>query len=138
VALSAFEDTSHPPGAGELKRMLGKSAPLWDQLIAETREAHAPITEDWNFAGAKYGWSLRLKQRDRVVLYMTPQAGQFLLGVALGGKAVAAADASVPASVRALIDDAPRYAEGRGIRFAVTKRADVAAAGHLAALKMRR
>ena len=138
MALSAFDDKSHRPGGDELKRTLGKSAPLWDQLIGETREVHASIKGEWNFAGAKYGWSLRLKQRDRVVLYMTPQAGQFLFGMALGEKAVAAAGTRLPVSVRTLIDDAPRYAEGRGIRFTVTRRADVAAARRLAALKLQR
>jgi hypothetical protein len=68
---------------------------------------------------------------------MTPQAGRFLLGLAVGERAIASAGTSLPARVRTLIDQAPRYAEGRGIRFPITKKADVAAAGQLAALKMR-
>ena len=135
--LSAFGDKSRTPGADDLRRVLGKSAPLWDLLIAETRDAPAPIAGEWRFAGAKYGWSLRLRRRDRVVLYMTPQSGQFLLGLALGVKAIASAGNTLPERVRALIDEAPHYAEGRGIRFPIRKEADVAAAGQLAALKMR-
>ena len=137
MALSAFDDKTHPPTAEDLRRTLGKAAPLWDRLIAEMAEAHAPIREEWNFAGAKYGWSLRLKRRARAVLYLTPQAGAFRLGVAIGDKAAAsAATAGVSARVRALIDGAPRYAEGRGIRFTVTTQADVRAARQLAALKL--
>lgn len=137
MALSVFDDRTHPPTAEDLRRTLGKAAPLWDRLIAEMAEAHAPIREEWNFAGEKYGWSLRLKRRARVVLYLTPQAGAFLLGVAIGEKAAAsAATAGVSARVRKLIDEAPRYGEGRGIRFTVTTQGDVSAARQLAALKL--
>jgi hypothetical protein len=134
MALSAFDDKAHRPGAGDLERMLGKSAPLWAQVIAETSERHGPIVEEWSFAGAKYGWSLRLKQKKRVVLYLTPQAGGFQLGIVVGAKA--AARAVVPARVRALLDEAPRYAEGIGIRFPVRTRQDVVSARHLSDVKL--
>ena len=134
MALSAFDDKSHRPEADELARVLGKSAPLWAQVIAETGERHGPIVQEWNFAGAKFGWSLRLKQKQRVVLYLTPQAGAFQLGIVVGAKA--AARAVVPARVRALLDAAPRYAEGIGIRFRVRGQQDVVAARHLADAKL--
>ena len=134
MALSAFDERSQRPGADDLKRTLGKSAPLWDRLIAQTIEAAGSLTQDWNFAGAKYGWSLRLKRRDRVVLYMTPQAGEFQLGIVLGAKAVARH--AVPAGVRALIEAAPRYAEGIGIRLPIRGKAGLATARHLTAIKL--
>jgi hypothetical protein len=137
MALSAFADKSHPPEPDELKTVLGQSAELWEQLVSHVAAAYPPITELWNFAGAKFGWSLRLKRRHRVVLYMTPQVGHFLLGVVLGDKAVRTAHgARLPEPVLALIDTAPRYAEGRGIRLPIATRDDLVAAQTLAALKM--
>jgi uncharacterized protein YdhG (YjbR/CyaY superfamily) len=137
VALSAFDEESHPPEPGGLEAVLGQSADLWDQLVTHVAEAYPPITQLWHFAGAKYGWSLRLKRRDRIVLYMTPQPGSFLLGVVLGETAAQAAhDSGLPEPVLALIDGAPRYGEGRGIRLAVSTGDDLAAARTLAALKM--
>ena len=137
MVLSALDDESHPPGPGELEAVLRGSAEPWEQLVAHVTAVYPPITQIWTFAGAKYGWSMRLKRRDRVVLYMTPQPGSFLLGVVLGEKAAKAAhDSGLPAPVLALIDDAPRYGEGRGIRFTVSTAEDLAAALALAALKM--
>jgi hypothetical protein len=137
MALSALDDKSRRPTPADLKRVLGKSASLWSELVSHVAEKHAPITEEWNFSGAKYGWSLRLKRKDRVVLYMTPQAGQFLAGIVLGEKAAKAAhEKGLPKPVLALIDAAPRYAEGRGIRFPVSTRADLRAVEQLAAVKM--
>jgi hypothetical protein len=139
MALSAFDGKSRPPSPAELKKVLGKSAGLWDQLISHITESSPPITEQWNFSGAKFGWSLRLRRKDRIVLYMTPQAGVFLVGIVLGEKAAKAAhESSLPDSVLTLIDGAPRYAEGRGIRLAVATRRDLLAVKQLAALKMAR
>jgi hypothetical protein len=137
MAMSAFDDRSRQPSREELRTVLGASAELWDALVEQVGKAHAPITEHWNFAGGKFGWSLRLKWKDRIVLYLTPQAGAFLAGVVLGDKAVAAARArGLPASVLALVHAAPRYAEGRGIRVTVTTREDLAAVEALATVKM--
>jgi hypothetical protein len=139
VALSAFDDESQPPGQEGLEAVLGQSAPLWEQLVTHVAAAYPPITPVWNFAGVKYGWSLRLKRRERIVLYMTPQPGSFLLGVVLGEKAAKSArDSGSPERVLALIDDAPRYGEGRGIRLTVSTGDDLAVAKMLAALKMSR
>ncbi|MBZ5590005.1 MAG: DUF3788 domain-containing protein [Acidobacteriia bacterium] len=139
MALSAFDDKSRPPGPPAIKHVLGKAAVLWVQLISHVAENHGPITEQWNFAGAKYGWSLRLRQGERVVIYMTPQAGGFLAGVVLGEKAASAAhESGLPAAVLAFIDSAPRYAEGRGIRLPVASRGDLRTVQQLVALKMAR
>jgi hypothetical protein len=137
MALSAFDDGTRQPTPDELAAVLGTAAAAWATLVRHIGERYPPITELWSFAGAKWGWSLRLKRKDRVILYLTPQAGQFQLGVVLGEKAVAAARASgLPEPVLALIDGAPRYAEGRGIRFAVTDEPGVQVGAQLAAIKM--
>jgi hypothetical protein len=136
-SLSAFDDKSRPPASGELAEVLGPALRPWDDLIAHVAATYPPITQLWNFAGAKYGWSLRLKCKDRVVLYMTPQADAFLLGIVLGERAAQAAhEMDLPDSVLPLIDAAPRYAEGRGIRLPVATGDDLAAVRALAALKM--
>jgi len=137
MALSVFDDKSRCPELSALNDVLGEAAGLWHQLVSHVADHYAPITEQWNFSGAKYGWSMRLKRKERVVLYMTPQAGQFLVGVVLGETAAAAAHKSgLPDSVLTLIDSAPRYAEGRGIRVAVGTADDLGAVQQLAALKM--
>lgn len=136
MALSAFDDSSRQPTAAGLRKVLGVSEPLWRELIAHATDAFAPISEAWGFAGAKFGWSLRIKRADRVLLYMTPQDSCFLVGVVLGEKAVAEAhDAGLPEAVLQLIDGAPRYAEGRGIRVPVSASADLTLVRHLLDLK---
>jgi len=139
LALSTFDDKVSIPKPKDLEAALGLSALLWERLVAGVARDHAPIEEAWSFAGAKFGWSLRLKHKDRIVLYLIPQTGHFLVGVVLGEKAVQAAhEHSLPGPVLDLIDNARPYAEGRGIRFPVTTPEDVDAALTLATVKMAR
>ena len=139
MALSAFDDPSSPPSPAEVAEVLGSAAGLWDRLVSDVTDSYPPITALWNFAGAKYGWSLRLRRRDRNLLHLTPQPGSFLLGVVLGEKAAAAArDGEAPQAVLRVIDEAPRYGEGRGIRMQVATVADLETARTLTALKMGR
>ena len=137
MALSAFDDKSHEPEATELQNTLGRAGARWDELVAYIASEYAPLTTKWGFAGAKWGWALRLTQQKRTVLYMTPQERCFLVGFALGEKAVRAARAiPLDESVLAVIDRAPKYAEGRGIRIEVRTKKDVETVKLLAAVKM--
>ena len=62
---------------------------------------------------------------------------RFLVGFALGEKAVRAAhEAALPTSLLAVIDEAPKYAEGRGVRIEVRTKKDLDAVRKLAAVKM--
>jgi uncharacterized protein DUF3788 len=117
-------------------KVLGKSGPLWSAFIDGVADTSGPVRQRWNFSGAKFGWSLRLMKGDRILTYVTPQKGRFLVGVVLGEKAVqAAARAQVHPTALKVIHDAPRYAEGRGIRITVASRRDLTVALQIAALK---
>jgi len=137
MALSAFDDKSKKPGVGDLKRVLGRTSAHWDGLVTHIAAEYAPLDETWNFAGASWGWSLRLKQKKRTILYMTPCKGHFLVGFALGEKAVKAARAArLPDSVLAIVDEAKKYAEGRAVRIEIRGKKDVEIVRKLAAVKM--
>lgn len=137
MALSAFDDKRHPPGPEELELVLGKAIAHWDDLLRHLHEKYPPAEEQWGFSGQKWGWGLRVKQRKRVILYMTPQEDRFYIGFALGEKAARAAlDAKLPMRVAKAIEEAPRYAEGRGLRLDVRRVSDLKWVRKLAAIKM--
>ena len=121
MALSVFEDPSQPPSPDALRQALGPSADLWFALLLHVRSGCPPLSELWHHSGARFGWSLRLKQRERVILYVTPQHGGFLVGLVLGERAARIAEAgSLPPLALAALAAAPRYAEGRGLRVSVS------------------
>jgi hypothetical protein len=137
VALSAFDDKSKKPRASDLERTLKRASAHWNSLIQHIASEYPPLDEMWTFAGAKWGWSLRLRQQKRAVLYMTPCEGYFFVGFALGEKAVKAAHgSSLPDSLLAVLDEANKYAEGRAVRIEVRSKKDLDNAKKLASIKM--
>jgi hypothetical protein len=137
MALSAFDDKSKMPNEKALSETLGRASSLWNDLKAHISTEYKPVTEHWNFSGKNYGWGFRLKHKDRIVLYMTPCKGCFLASFVLGEKAVRAAhDRGLSDPVLEIIDAAPKYAEGRGVRIEVKTRKDLENAKTLAAIKM--
>jgi hypothetical protein len=98
---------------------------------------YAPLDQTWNFAGANWGWSLRLRRKKRTILYMTPCQKYFLVGFVLGEKAVRAIrDSNLPDPVLAAIDKAKKYPEGRAVRIEIRSKKDLQIANELAAIKM--
>ena len=137
MALSAFDDKTREPGPEEVAAVLGSAAELWKELISELGTRFDPLALDWVFSGTKWGWSLRLKQKKRAVVYLTPAEGLFYAGFALGQKAVDAAfDSGLPRKVLDTINSAPKYAEGRGVRLEVHNHEDVDSVLLLAKIKM--
>lgn len=137
MAFSFFEDKEHQPEDSDLVEALAETQRYWDDLKSTMARNFQPLSVEWGFSGKKWGWSLRLKQKARTILYMTPRAGDFVVGFALGQKAVDAAHATdLPPSVLELIDAAPKYAEGRGVRLEVRTEEDLRSVVQLADVKM--
>ena len=137
MALSAFDDKTGEPTDSDVFKELADVSHLWVDLRDQVASKYDPLAEDWVFSGKKWGWSLRLKHKKRAVLYMTPSTGFFYAGVALGEKAVAAANTSdLPRSLLEIINGSQKYAEGRGVRLEVWSAADLENVIKLAAIKM--
>jgi hypothetical protein len=141
VPLSFFLDKSTPPSDETLRVALAGTAELWEQLIARLGKHFPPVDVVWHFASKKIGWSARINHGKRTIVYLLPGDGWFQVSMALGEKAAAAArDSELRDAILPLIDAAPKYAEGRGIRFEIHQGDDdkVAIAEALARLKMAR
>lgn len=134
---NAFIGKPKPPTAAELTAALGPAKTLWDQLLAGLADELNLTVQEWNSYSPKAGWSLRLKLKDRNILYLTPCRGCFFVSFALGDKAVAAARQSrLPPRVIKIINEAKRYAEGTGVRLEIKKPKDVEMVKQLAAIKL--
>lgn len=136
MPLSALADKSHEPTDDEVRSVLGKAYEVWTSLIDAVEKRIGPVSPVWGYTSKSTGWGLRLKQKDRIIVYMTPQTGKFLVSFALGEKAVAAAKrAKLSPVLLTAIDAAPRYAEGRGLRVEVSRRDQLDDLAELAGIK---
>jgi len=134
--LNAFAGKTNLPDAHELTLALGPTRALWEKLVDRLQHQHAVVPE-WGSSSPKAGWSLRLKRKDRIILYLIPLHGSFQAALVLGDKAVRAArENKLPKDVLKTIAEARRYAEGTGVRLAVQGPDDLAAIEELALIKI--
>lgn len=135
--MSVFGDRASIPTEPDLEAALGPAIGPWRSLKARLALDFDPLAEGWTFSGKAYGWSLRLKHRDRAVVYLTPLAGRFRAALALPERAMPAAlEADLPESIRAILASAPTYPEGRAIRLEVASEDDLASVIALARIRM--
>ena len=134
---NAFIGKLTQPTPKELAARLGGSKELWNQLVSEIVRECAITDKEWNCYSPKAGWSLRLKQKKRNIIYLAPGDGCFRIALILGDKAMKVAKAAkFPDKFAKLITEAPRYPEGSAIRIEVTSADDIAFVKHLAKIKV--
>lgn len=135
---NAFRGKANQPNEAELHAALGSSAKLWNEFIHWMADDEGVAGQEWKgICVEKYGWSLRLKQKSRNIVYLGPGKGCFMASFVLSDKALQAAkDAHLPKAVAEALAKAPRYPEGNGLRLQVHRNADLPAIKKIVAIKL--
>jgi len=133
---NAFIGKTSAPTVDEVVAALGPTSEVWKQLIDWMAEQGATVQE-WNSYSAKSGWAMRLKVKKRNIVYLAPCSGCFRVAFTLVDRAVAAArQSNLSKSNLKLLDEAPKYPEGTGVRLIVKAPKDLAAIRKLALIKL--
>lgn len=120
MALSIFGDKSSPPTPETVMQVLAERFNDWQNIIDFVLKNHPKAEEVWNFAGKSFGWSLRIKDSKRVIVYLTPGNKLFLVSLVFGKKATEEAyESNLSPQVISIIENAKVYAEGRGFRIEI-------------------
>ena len=134
---NAFVGKLEEPSEAELATELGSTKPFWDRLLSTLAKKYDSNVQEWSSYSRKAGWSLKVKHKERTILYLTPSRGCFMASFALGEKAIQAArQGGLPARALELIRQAKRYAEGTAVRVEVHGTKDIAVVEKLAAIKL--
>ena len=134
---SIFCDKSRTPTTQDLKKILGRTFPIWESIIQAAKALYPEAREDWNFPGEKYGWSFRLKDKKRAIIYLLPQEGFFKASLVFGQKAVTAIlQSQISETIKEELRNARVYAEGRGLRIDVNDKSSLADLKELIKIKI--
>ncbi len=134
---NAFLGKSTRPSDSDLQRALGRAKPLWDELIGRLASEQDVSNQEWKSYSAKSGWALRLKRGQRTILWLTPSDGLFQVLFILSDKALGdAREERLPARVLRMLDEAPRYPEGTGVRLCIKAARDMPVVMKLAEIKV--
>ena len=118
---SIFMDIAQIPNNQSLQIVLGESFDLWASIRDYTLKNYPKAIEEWNFPGTKYGWSFRIKDKKRAIIYLLPCDNYFSIALVYGEKATnQALSSNISKKIKDIIKAAPVYAEGRGFRIEIT------------------
>jgi hypothetical protein len=118
--ISIFTDKTVTPTSKDLRKAIGKTHICWEALVAYTKKAYPAAIEEWNFPGPKYGWSLRIKDKKRAIIYLLPRDKFFKAAFVFGEKAIVnILKSDISGTIKSDLEKAKVYAEGRGIRIDV-------------------
>ncbi|MBK6986743.1 MAG: DUF3788 domain-containing protein [Bacteroidia bacterium] len=135
---SIFLDKSSMPTIKDLETALGSTYKLWKNCIDFTKHVYPEVVEEWNYSGDKFGWSFRLKDKKRVLVYLLPRDKFFKVAFVFGQKATDAIfESPISENIKSEIRSAKVYAEGRGIRVDVKNKSVIHDIEKLIEIKIR-
>lgn len=123
---SIFMDKSEMPSNEDLGPALGDKYELWMEIRDAVLQQYPGGVEEWNFPGKKYGWSFRIKDKKRAIIYFLPREGEFLVAFVFGERAMdAIRGTDISGEIVNDLEKAKVYAEGRGVRIPVHDQSDL-------------
>lgn len=135
---SIFMDKAACPSAIDLQKALGESYTWWQQIETYVLTSPQSAVAEWNFASPKYGWSFRLKDKKRVIVYLLPRDGFFKAAFVFGQKATdEILSGDFPDFIKNELKSARVYAEGRGIKIDVNQSGTTKSIENLIDVKMK-
>ena len=134
---NAFINRTAPPTDADVAAALGPAKAAWDQLLSDLAQELDVNVHEWKCHSPKWGWSLRVKRRARTIVWLAPCLGCFQVAFIFGDKAMQAArQTKWPKRVVKVMDEAPKYPEGTGIRLEVKSSRDIGTLKKLAVIKL--
>ena len=125
------------PSDSESKAVLGSADSLWSGIIRAVEDAISPLDTEWKSSKTEFGRICLLQHQKRTLLYLTPEKEKVKVAIVLGERAYGLAMASsLPAGIKTMFSEARPYAEGRGIRFAVSSAREISTIKKLVEIKL--
>lgn len=123
---SVFLEKENIPNNEVLSEVLGNKFAFWVAIRDVVFRKYPEAKEEWNFPGKKYGWSFRIKDKKRAIIYLLPRAGFFYVAFVFGKRAYEDILCSnVKDEIKKELEEAKVYAEGRGIRIPIHDMSDL-------------
>ena len=116
---SVFTDKELVPNNESLNNSLGATYEFWRIFVDYVHSVYPKSIEEWSFSKSG-GWSFRMKDNKRAIIYLLPRDGFFKVAFVFGQKATdKVLESKVAIAIKTELESAKAYAEGRGIRIEV-------------------
>ncbi|MFZ4549986.1 MAG: DUF3788 family protein, partial [Bacteroidales bacterium] len=106
------------PDEAEISESLGRTFEIWKALMDFIHLKYPNFIDEWSYS--TYGWSFRIKDKKRAIIYFLPRDNYFKVAFVFGQKAIdTVMQSHVSTGIKTELSSARVYAEGRGIRIDV-------------------
>jgi hypothetical protein len=113
---SIFINKEAIPNNNDLKDSLGETYDIWQTIVDHVHLKYPNSIDEWN--NSKNGWSFRMKDKKRAIIYFLPRDKYFKVALVYGQKATdTIMKSQISDSIKSELNCAKVYAEGRGIRI---------------------
>jgi hypothetical protein len=113
---SVFTDKDKMPDNNDLEESLGDTYLLWQMIKEYVILKYPKGLENWSCS--KYGWSFRINDKKRAIIYLLPRDKFFKVAFVFGQKATdLIMQSQISNEIKKELESARVYAEGRGIRI---------------------
>lgn len=124
MEISIFTDKSIIPSEDDLKQSLNETAKFWFDLKSIVYTLYAKSIDEWSFS--KNGWSYRIKDKKRAIIYLLPRDKFFKVAFIFGQSAYTEImESDISNKIKNELKEAKVYAEGRGIRIDVVDNSNI-------------
>ena len=115
-----FNNKQVMPDEAALTAEIGETKEVLDQICRFIETETGQLAREWKHYGQKSGWTLKLLSKKRNLLFVGPEDGYFVIAFVFGDRAVeAVVKSQLPETIKNDLQNARKYAEGRGIRFEI-------------------
>jgi len=123
---SIFDNKEIVPNDEDLEDVLKSSLDTYNKLISYLENNYGQLTNEWKFYSKKAGWTLRISNKKRNLLFLSPNEDYFLVTLNMGVKvSKMVLDSDVSDNTNELIKEAKVYAEGISILVEVRNEEDL-------------
>ena len=137
MEISIFTDKSKVPTDNDLKTAISTTFLFWNDIKDYVYKQYPNGVEDWNYPGSKYGWSFRIKDKKRAIIYFLPRDGFFKVAFVFGQKAMdKILESDIKSEIVEELKAARVYGEGRGIRIDIKAESDISDVKKLIDIKL--
>lgn len=120
--ISVFTNKAIIPNEKDLEEQLGDKLTLWKEIEVFVREKYPAPKEEWNYPGKKYGWTFRMKDKKRAIIYFLPREKSFKVAFVFSQKAFdQIMNSDINSQIKEELSQTKKYVEGRGISIIATK-----------------
>ena len=86
MAIGIFDNKEIVPNDEDLENVLKGSLSVYNELISFLENDYGPLTNEWKFYSKEAGWTLKISNKKRNLLFFSPNEDYFLVTVSMGMK----------------------------------------------------